>query len=61
MGIASRSLKDAGYKQEATEMIERITTTAKSYDEALNIISQYVNPVGNDMEMDEDEIQLRGY
>lgn len=61
MGIASRSLKDAGYKQEATEMIERITTTAKSYDEALNIISQYVNPVGDDMEMDEDEIQLRGY
>ena len=61
MGIASRSLKDAGYKQEAIEMIERITTTAKSYDEALNIISQYVNPVGDDMEMDENEIQLRGY
>lgn len=61
MGIASRTLKDAGYKQEATEMIERITTTAKSYDEALNIISQYVNPVGDDMEMDEVEMQLRGY
>ena len=60
MGIASRTLKNAGYKQEATEMIERITTTAKSYDEALNIISQYVNPVGDDMEMEE-EMQLRGY
>lgn len=61
MGIASRTLKDAGYKQEATEMIERITTTAKSYDEALNIISQYVNPIGDDIQMDEEEMQLRGY
>jgi two-component SAPR family response regulator len=61
MGIASRSLKDAGYKQEATEMIERITTTAKSYDEALNIITQYVNPVGDDIEIVDTEMQLRGY
>lgn len=45
MGIASRSLKGAGFTKEAEEMIERITTTAQSYGEALQIIQQYVEPV----------------
>lgn len=42
MGIASRTLKEAGMKEEAAEMFNRITTTAKSYSEALSIISEYV-------------------
>ncbi len=42
MGIASRTLKRNGMQEEATEMVNRITTNAKSYDEALIIISEYV-------------------
>ncbi|SNV67271.1 hypothetical protein [Clostridium cochlearium] len=42
MGIAGRALKEAGQKKEADEMVDRITTTAKSYSEALAIISEYV-------------------
>ena len=43
MGIASRALKDVGQKAQAEEMIDRITHTAKSYDEALVIIMEYVD------------------
>ncbi|MBR0491566.1 MAG: hypothetical protein IJJ82_05940 [Clostridia bacterium] len=42
MGIASKTLKRNGMQEEASEMINRITTNAKSYDEALMIISDYV-------------------
>lgn len=42
MGIASRALKEAGMKDEAAEMVEKITKSAKSYDEALTIIAEYV-------------------
>ena len=48
MGIASRTLKTNGMKEE--EMVEKITTTAKSYDEALMIISDYVEIVGDEEE-----------
>lgn len=41
MGIASRTLKQAGLKEKADEMIKRITAS-KSYDEALIIIMEYV-------------------
>lgn len=41
MGIASRTLKSAGLKEKADEMIQRITSS-KSYDEALGIIMEYV-------------------
>ena len=41
MGIASRTLKEAGLKEKADEMIQRITKS-KSYDEALGIIMEYV-------------------
>jgi hypothetical protein len=41
MGIASRTLKEAGMKDEANEMVDRITKS-KSYIEALAIISEYV-------------------
>ena len=42
MGIASKTFKRNGMQEEASEMINRITTNAKSYDEALMIISDYV-------------------
>lgn len=54
MGIASKELKQAGYPDEANEMFNRITNGAESYDEALLIISQYVEPVGEDVEQDEE-------
>ena len=41
MGIASRVLREAGKKEEAKEMIDRILNS-KSYIEALAIISEYV-------------------
>ena len=42
MGIASRTLKNAGQQEKAKDMCRRITTQAKSYEEALVIISEYV-------------------
>ncbi|NMB35610.1 MAG: hypothetical protein GX989_04905 [Firmicutes bacterium] len=41
MGIASRTLKDAGLEQQATEMRERIFKS-DSYNKALQIIMEYV-------------------
>ncbi len=42
MGIASRTLKNAGHPEKATDMCRRITTQANNYEEALVIISEYV-------------------
>ena len=55
MGIASRTLKKCGMKEQAAEMCKRITASG-SYDEALNIIGEYVNIVSAE-DMDEDEDQ----
>jgi len=41
MGICSRALKDSGQSEKAKEMCNKITTTAKSYDEALAIMMDY--------------------
>ena len=41
MGIASRTLKEAGQKEKAKEMFDRVTSSG-SYLEALAIISEYV-------------------
>ncbi len=41
MGIASRTLKRAGLKEEAAEMFDRIRNCG-SYHEALGIIMEYV-------------------
>ena len=43
MGIASRTLRQSGMPEQATEMCNRITETAGSYSEALGIIGEYVN------------------
>lgn len=42
MGIASRTLKEKGMNDAADEMNGRIMNGAKSYDEALRIIMEYV-------------------
>ena len=41
MGIVSRTLKEAGEPEKAEEMIRRITSDAKSYDEALAMLMEY--------------------
>jgi len=43
MGIASKTLREALEPEKAHEMIKRITTEAKSYDEALVILMEYVD------------------
>ena len=42
LGRASSLLKQAGMRDEAKEMVDRVTKGAKSYDEALLIVSEYV-------------------
>lgn len=44
MGIATNSLKAAGMEKEAEDMFDRITKSG-SYNEALNILMEYVEPV----------------
>jgi len=53
MGIVSRTLKSNGMSVESKEMVERVTHST-SYDNALNILSQYVDIVG-DEELDYEE------
>jgi len=43
MGLASKALKRAGLNDESKEMIERITTGAQSYEEAIAIIMEFVD------------------
>ena len=56
MGIASRTLKRNKMNEEAQEMCNKITTEAKSYDEALMIIGEYVEITSRE-EMEEDEFE----
>lgn len=42
MGIASRTLKAAGMREQANQMYQRITASG-GYEEAMNIIGEYVN------------------
>jgi len=55
MGIASRVLKNNGMKKEAEEMVNKITTSARSYNEALMILDEYLDITGG-ME-DEEEYE----
>lgn len=52
MGIASRTLRNNNMKEEAKEMVIRIEES-KSYDEALCIISEYVD-ITDDAGLEED-------
>ncbi len=49
IGICSRALKDAGYSDKAKEMTNRITNS-HSYDEALAIMQEYIEPVDQNYE-----------
>lgn len=44
VAIASKALKENGQRNKAKEMSNKVFR-AESYDEALSIIQQYVNPV----------------
>lgn len=54
IGIASRTLKQHGMKEQAKKMSERIQKSG-SYHEALNIIGEYVNITSVDDEIEEAE------
>ena len=54
MGIASRALKKNGLEEDAKEMFNKITKEAKSYDEALCIIMDYVDVTGEEISEDEE-------
>ena len=54
MGMASRTLKRNGMSEEATEMCNRITGGAKSYEEALMILQDYVEITSKE-ELEEEE------
>ena len=43
MGLASRALKNIGRYDQAKEMVSKITQTARSYDEAIRIMMEYVD------------------
>ena len=50
MGIASKTLKKNGMKEQAEEMVKRITQGAHNYSEALCIIGEYVKITGPEEE-----------
>ena len=54
MGIASRTLRENGMKEEATEMCNRIRES-NSYNSALCIIGEYVNITGPNEDMSDEE------
>lgn len=56
MSIASRTLKENGFYDEAKEMNDRINKEANSYDEALCILTEYVEPVSAYEESEDFEI-----
>ena len=53
IAICSKALKRNGYYKESEELVKRVTSS-QSYDEALSIMCEYVNPV-LDYEMEYDE------
>ena len=61
IGICSRALKTAGYPEKALEMANRVTSSG-SYEEALSIMCEYIEPVDQNYEMysafNDDEIDI---
>ena len=53
IGICSRALKTAGYTDKAKEMTDRITSSG-SYEEALSIMCEYIEPVDQNYQRLED-------
>ena len=54
LGIASETLKQNNMYEQSREMIEK-ATTSYSYDEALDIVNQYVEPITKEEIDEEDE------
>ena len=52
IGIAARTLRENGMREEATKMTKRVTSSG-SYSEALGIIGEYVNITSVDEDDDE--------
>lgn len=60
MGIASRTLRQSGMPEQASEMCSRITETSGSYSEALGIIGEYVNITSVDgVQGDDEDMEMR--
>ena len=58
IGICSKALKRAGYREQADEMTHRVMSS-KSYDDALSIMTEYVDPVNVDYdEYDDVDINI---
>lgn len=57
IGIASRTLREHGKDQEAEEMRSRVKESG-SYDAALAVLMDYVNPVGTDERQSEMDMEL---
>lgn len=58
MAIAGKTLRQNGMEAEAEEMTARITGEAKSYEEALAIMGEYVNITAGEEEMEMEEMKL---
>ncbi len=56
MGIASKTLKRSNMGEEANEMCSRVTSSG-SYEEALGIIMEYVEPCSEE-EMNEESEEI---
>ena len=54
IGLASKTLKENNMIDESREMIERATKTY-SYDEALDVINEYVETIDRNQEQEEEE------
>lgn len=50
LAICQRALRENGYKKEADELFKRVTNS-ESYDMALNIMQEYVNPISVENEI----------
>ena len=61
VGICSKALKNAGYNEEAKEMANKVTNS-KSYEEALSILCDYIEPVDQNYNsvdfFDDDDIDI---
>lgn len=57
MRIASRTLKANKMEKESKEMIERINSSAKSYENAICIIGEYVEITDEKGLKDEEEYE----
>lgn len=60
MGIAAKTLRQSGMREQAEEMQSRVTESG-NYHEALGIIMEYVEPVSEDEIEEESEDMDWGY